>query len=182
MRSHRTINSKAIPLALALVCVFPAAARASSLLSGYGGPGQGNQAILGSAVVNGPTGGSGGGSGSTSAEATGSGSAPGGQGGTSAAGKHSSSGSAKRGGGSAGRSSAGAARTYPSYPSSQAQAASRSSSTGGTLGLSGADVLYILLALAALVLTGVLTMRLARRPQPAGAAAKGISRRTRLTE
>jgi hypothetical protein len=53
---------------LALAAAMPAAAVASSLLSGYGGPGQGNQAILGAALVNGPRGG--GGSGSSSGSTT----------------------------------------------------------------------------------------------------------------
>ena len=58
MRSHRTtifIGAFCATLAVAA----PAPALASSLLSGYGGPGQGNQAILGSALVNGPRGGAG---------------------------------------------------------------------------------------------------------------------------
>jgi hypothetical protein len=54
-------------LLAAVMVAAPALASASSLLSGYGGPGQGNQAILGSALLNGPSGGggSGGGSGSS---------------------------------------------------------------------------------------------------------------------
>ena len=40
----------------------PGTALASSLLSGYGGPGEGSEAILGSTLVNGPPGGAGGGS------------------------------------------------------------------------------------------------------------------------
>lgn len=52
---------------------------ASTLLSGYGGPGQGNQATLGSALLNGPTGGGRGRGGSGSASSTGTASsAPGG--------------------------------------------------------------------------------------------------------
>jgi hypothetical protein len=46
---------------LAVVSIAaPGVARAGSLLSGYGGPGQGNQEILGSALLNGPSGGGGG--------------------------------------------------------------------------------------------------------------------------
>ena len=47
-----TIGIALAALALAAVARRPPA-RAGSLLSGYGGPGQGNQAILGSALVNG---------------------------------------------------------------------------------------------------------------------------------
>jgi hypothetical protein len=51
-------------------------------------------------------------------------------------------------------------------PPGLAPAAARSAATGGggALGLSGADVLYILLALGALVVTGALTRVLARQP------------------
>ena len=55
MRSRRIIT----PIIACLVAVsaaLPAAASAGSLLSGYGGPGQGSQAILGSALLNGPAG------------------------------------------------------------------------------------------------------------------------------
>lgn len=45
---------------LVLLVALPAVAQASPLLSGYGGPGQGSQAILGAALVNGPSGGGGG--------------------------------------------------------------------------------------------------------------------------
>jgi len=182
MRSHRTITSKTIFLALALVCALPATAGASSLLSGYGGPGQGNQAILGSGVVNGPTGGGGGTGGSTSLEATSGATASGGGRGSSQGGRASAN-ATKRVTRSAARSSAGGTQASPSYTSPHVQTASRSSATGAnTLGLSGADLAYILVALAVLALTGVLTMRLARRPRQAGTSAKGIPRRTRLTE
>ncbi len=54
-------------LAVAVSAALPAGAQAGSLLSGYGGPGQGSQAVLGSTLINGPGGGSGGGAGSGSA-------------------------------------------------------------------------------------------------------------------
>ena len=62
MKSHRKISLTTALLA-ALVAVVPATASANSLLSGYGGPGAGNQAILGSALIGG--GGSAGGGGSS---------------------------------------------------------------------------------------------------------------------
>jgi hypothetical protein len=61
-RKRRTITALAL-LTLAFATLSIATAGANSLLSGYGGPGEGNQAILGSALINGPSGkgGSGGG-------------------------------------------------------------------------------------------------------------------------
>ena len=54
----------------------------------------------------------------------------------------------------------------------------------GALGLSGEDLGYVLLALGALALTGVLTRRLARTPVRAGrpVVAKAIGRRTRVSD
>ena len=59
MTSHRSISI--VALTAAMVAASPAVASASSLLSGYGGPGQGSQAILGSALLGGGSGGGGGG-------------------------------------------------------------------------------------------------------------------------
>jgi hypothetical protein len=53
MRSHSKIGAMIALLAL-LLGVLPESAQAGSLLSGYGGSGEGSQAILGSALVNGP--------------------------------------------------------------------------------------------------------------------------------
>ena len=64
MTRHRTIILIVGSLA-AFAGASSDAALASSLLSGYGGPGQGNQALLGSAMLNG-----GGGGGSTGAAAS----------------------------------------------------------------------------------------------------------------
>src|SRR5438876_10100556 len=61
MTTHRTpdqIAIRGLAAALALLALAPAAANAGPLLSGYGGPGQGNQAILGSTLLGGPGGGS----------------------------------------------------------------------------------------------------------------------------
>jgi hypothetical protein len=52
MRTYRTITPAAIALAVSLAA-WPAGAQAGSLLSGYGGPGQGNQALIGSGLVGG---------------------------------------------------------------------------------------------------------------------------------
>ncbi|HEX8715292.1 MAG TPA: hypothetical protein VF706_06950 [Solirubrobacteraceae bacterium] len=187
MRSHRTtifIGAFCATLAVAA----PVPAQASSLLSGYGGPGQGNQAILGSALVNGPRGG-GGGSGSSSSgssgEAGSSQAAPSGEGATSggatggggagsgkgSSGKDKSGGaSAPRAGGQArtggGATAEGKSKTIGAasfYPASERIPAGASN---GTLGLSGGDLALIVLGFAALAFIGVLTGRIAR----AGAA------------
>lgn len=181
-------------LVLALSVSLPVPALASSLLSGYGGPGQGNQAILGSALVNGPRGGGGGGSGGAKGSSSSGGSegSATGEGGSSSSSGTSAqetasgttptssgtSGAATGAGGSHGSSGIGSGRTRHGettraagatasfYPASERIAASEDS---GTLGLSGTDLLYILLAVGALVFMGVLTMRLARS-SPTGSA------------
>ncbi len=64
------------------------------------------------------------------------------------------------------KTSGGALITYPSIPRDDA---SQTASGGSqTLGLSGEDLLYVLLALGALALSGVLTRRLARATRPEG--------------
>jgi hypothetical protein len=193
MTSHRTILMTLISLT-AMSFATPSSVLAGPLLGGYGGPGAGNQAILGSALLGGG-GSSGGSSGSTgsspgaAAETAGgqsgrsqsNGSVTGSSGLSSTTASRRSRGSA-RGGAASSRdntaeSSGGAARAYP---------VSLSRSTPGasdTLGLSGADLAYIFLTLCALILTGVLTRRFA---QAAGTArdvmTQGTARRTRVTE
>ena len=62
MRRNRIIlGTLALPVLLAVPA--PAALAGGPLLSGYGGPGAGAQAIIGGTLLNGPKGGSGGGSG-----------------------------------------------------------------------------------------------------------------------
>lgn len=167
MKSHRTITY--IGALLALAAVLPASAPASPLLSGYGGPGQGNQALLGSTLINGPKGGGGsGGSTTSSAGGVAEPAESSSEGQTSAAG----AGSGK--GGGSGSSSArhtgahhGAARTAQGKASTPAAAPSfypaaerlPADSQGGSLGLSGTDVLLIVLAAALLVSLGLLTRR-----------------------
>jgi hypothetical protein len=166
MTPHRTI----IPIAALLVALSaaaPSAATANPLLSGYGGPGQGNQAILGATLLNGPSSG-GGSTGSPPAVQAGAGSATpsGGLGSTARVpGKRATGGT--RGGdrGVAGQTSAGAAFVYP--VSSEGGASAGDSET---LGLSGEDLLFILLVVGALAFTGVLTRRLA--PTPPGRKAR----------
>jgi len=137
-------------LMAALSAAAPDAAPAGSLLSGYGGPGQGNQAILGSALLNGPGGGGGGGSAGTS--------------GLSSTGVSNAGAQAPQGGATSPRSAAGARATTSGRASSAYPASERGGSAlpSETLGLSGEDLLYILFALGALAFTGVLTRGLTR--------------------
>jgi hypothetical protein len=197
-RPRLTIALVAV-LALCAAGLFSGAADAGSLLSGYGGPGEGNQAVLGSALINGPSGkGGAGGAGGAGA------------GGYPVAGSLAlaSQSTSATGHGGAGRSRPGAAATDAKRgsgvrangkhaPTTAAQSSNRGSQAyigaygqtasrrahGGsqTLGLSGADLLYILLALGLLVLTGVLTRRLARANRGDGEAAQAMRRRTRLS-
>jgi hypothetical protein len=169
MTSHRRIILTAFIVA-ALPAATPAFAAASSLLSGYGGPGQGSQAILGSTLLGGGSdGGEGGPPGSTGAR-TGS---PAEQFRYSKRSDYtkSSTSSAAGGGGSArggasgsrvgvGGASGGGASTYPSSAAERADEAGAVASE--PLGLSGDDLLFVLLSLVALVLTGLLTRQLAR--------------------
>jgi hypothetical protein len=184
MRRHRQIITAGL-LMLAIASVTPTVASAGPLLSGYGGPGQGNQAILGSALLGGPSagGGSGGHNGSSGRGSGASGSLGGAAGGQSGAGAGAASaGSAASAGGvgaaggahaasanrgkhgtGAVRGASGAGRVSSAHPSSLT-ASSGSVSGSQTLGLSGADLLYILLAFGVLVFAGLLTKRLAREP------------------
>jgi len=186
MTSHCKISLTTALLA-ALVAVMPSCASANSLLSGYGGPGAGNQAILGSTLIGG--GGSAGGGGSSgSSESTGSTGASSGSAAVAGAARTGGAGSAgasergveagARGKGAGGQSasgttgsrrghgkaSGGAAHAYPVTPLDDV---SKPASIGsGALGFSAADLGYLLVALAVLGVTGVVTRRLARSPTP----------------
>jgi len=189
MKSQRTIIFIS-GLMLALAVAWPAPTLASSLLSGYGGPGQGNQAILGSALVNGSRGGGGaggggaGGSGGSSAASSGSEGSAASEDGSSSSGSSTqgtgsgttstSSGASASGSGASGSHSGSGSRSAGAGRSGAGTAAAATASfypaseriaagqDAGTLGLSGADLLYILLAIGTLLFTGVLTTRLGR--------------------
>jgi hypothetical protein len=161
MTGHRTILSILTLLAI-LAAVIPSPASANPLLSGYGGSGEGSQELLGSALLGGGAGGGGGTgggpSGPTESSLTG---APVSQGSTTSTGSHGrerGAGGASRPRGKAVKASGAAAGAYPSEISQQATVSSE------TLGLSGVDLLYILLALAALACMGLCTRRLAQTP------------------
>jgi hypothetical protein len=188
MRSRRTITlTSACLMTLSLLAALPVAASAGSLLSGYGGPGQGSQAIIGASLVNGgggtggPRGGdSGGGSGagagpaSSATSSVPTGTSPGGTVAVrSRPGKHvGGAGSGKRRNSPVGSVSAGGSEGSPAPSSSAAArlAAARLAPEGAsTLGLSRENLLFVLLALGALILTGFFTRRMAGPARRVGA-------------
>jgi hypothetical protein len=192
MTTHRNILLTLISLTAITVAV-PSAAHAGPLLGGYGGPGEGNQAILGSALVGGAGGGGGGSSsgssgpggssgsiGSLSSPATGAGTSAGhGEAQSTSSGQRgSAAGAGARGSGGPaegrisgsrhrGGKASGAPRADLVLPRDDA---SQTASGGAqALGLSAADLGYVLLALGVLAATGLITRRLARTPTaPAG--------------
>ena len=159
-----------IALLVAVPCVLaPATSLANPLLSGYGGPGQGDQAILGATLLNGPS--SGGGGSSSSEVAAGTASAL-------TATEDSTAGSGSGRSRETAHARSGARRSHSAKPSKRAGGTAKSDAVLGTitlrsedrisndrLGLSGVDILYILLTLGGLALTGGLTRQLARRTQ-----------------
>jgi hypothetical protein len=151
MKNHRTVAPIFVLLA-ALAAAAPAVAQANPLLSGYGGPGVGNQAILGSALLNGG-GGAGGGSGPTG-QGSGPANPP-----TIAANETAGPVARRtpRGAAAPGRDANVSGVASSTYSASERGAPAPAS---GTLGLSGQDILFILLALLGLAFTGVLTRRL----------------------
>jgi hypothetical protein len=170
MSGQRLALAAIASVTLALATLLPSApAFAGSLLSGYGGPGQGSQAILGSTLSKGPNSGSGSGGGprvsatsgvgvgASAAADAGSGTPRGVHGGGRAS-KPAAAGERRGGAGVQGAGGARRADT-PTFtgPATSASVGSQ------PLGLSGVDILWILLALAALGLTGALTNRLARQ-------------------
>jgi hypothetical protein len=163
MNRHRKIIFSA-GLLVAIVVATPVTAHASPLLSGYGGPGQGSQMILGSSLLNGPGGGgrqaAAGGEAATAATNGGPVSAPAGSASSSSASSssalvaHAAHGRVFRQRSSTSGASAGAPAGAPTYPTLARQTASPA------LGVSENDLLYILLALGMLAFAGVLTRRL----------------------
>ena len=176
MSSRRTITQAILCIA-AVAAAMPAAAHGGSLLSGYGGPGQGSQVILGSALVNGPPnggGGSGGGGSGSEGSSTGTGesstAAKAASGVATGAVTRSGGGGNTPTGGASHRHAAGAGRRVSGSSSAGArpysvvarEAALRQAAEGSEpLGVTGSDLMYILLALGALILTGFITLRMA---------------------
>jgi hypothetical protein len=158
MRTHRKITP-IIVLAAGLSAGAPISAPASTLLSGYGGPGQGTQAILGGTLLNGPSGG-GGSSGSPPTATAPLGTV--GTGGSGAGTSRSAGGAHRHAGARAGTQAAVPGPSGGSYRSYPRLGASRTSAGPGVLGLSDSAFLFALLALAALLFTGLLTRGLAK--------------------
>jgi hypothetical protein len=158
MREHRKIPCFLAALA-GLATVSPAAASANSILSGYGGPGQGNQVILGAALLNGGGSAKGGGSPPPGPPSLNLGAPPPRAGASRPAGRHLAG---RTRGSSAGRevinAPTGAVSTY--------SVSLRGGAGHQWMGLSGEDILFVILGLGVLALAGVLTGRLART-QPA---------------
>jgi hypothetical protein len=182
-RQLTTIAAAVATLSLALV----ASADANPLLSGYGGPGEGSQAILGSALIGGPpsSGGpsEGPGGGTPSSAATtlaGSGAA-----GTTAGSPRSSG--VRHGSRSSdtvrGRSShATAPGGTIGAPNASGYAADAYGSAVGrpAFGFSDRDLLIMLLAILGIAITALVTRRFARlRAVSGGVVAKGVPGTTR---
>jgi hypothetical protein len=169
MTRHRMIVSILV-LVPVLLTATRSSALASPLLSGYGGPGQGSQAILGSALLNGPRGGGGSGAGpeGASGSSTSSSSAATNIGAPAGGARVASPGSParvypghhKQAAGAAGQASGGPSSPY--LVAERSGTGQRADAASETLGLSGADLLYVLLVLCVLALTAVLTRRLTR--------------------
>jgi hypothetical protein len=182
MNSHRKITPIIAGFAILLLGAAPAA-WGGSLLSGYGGPGQGNQAILGSTLLNGRGGGGGGNSGSggpqaaetsseasqapalsapaTSASSDGGGVASTGAGSVRTSSARHGANEVRRHGAAASPASNGA---FSGYTVSE-----RAAGAHPWLGISGEDLLYVVLVLGVLAFTGVLTGRFAGGTRQAGA-------------
>ncbi len=170
MKRHRTIlRTLALPM-VASVLVPAAAAAGGPLLSGYGAPGAGAQAIIGATLLNGPGGGSGG---NSSGGESGGNSAVGSPGVGSASGSQNGAGTTSSGAGSAreakpgsrsgrARGSSRAGSSGASPISSRAGAPAGASTGAGTSWFSGADLLAIVLAAGVLALMALATVRLGR--------------------
>jgi hypothetical protein len=188
--NRKTWIALALVLAGALSASLPAVAFAGSpVLSGYGGPGAGEQTILGSTLIGGSGGGSGsggssrpggssgsvqegssrsvtGGSGSASANDS-PGTAPGG---SSGAGAGSSGGLGPHGGASAHRRGAPQANDKANSPTHAAvsgvyvypSSLRLASADSSVLAISGGDLLLLIATIAVLAVLGVITTRLSR--------------------
>jgi hypothetical protein len=153
MKTHR-ISIRATLVALGIAALAPAAAGANPLLTGYGGPGQGNQAILGSALLNGSAGGSGGGSSIAAEPAAGAS--------QSAAAPVAGAPTRKRRDASSKPGNASKSSSHAYRPSARASTLAVQEASQ-PLGLSGTDLLDLFLVSGGLVLTGAITRRMARR-------------------
>ena len=168
MKLARNID-RGLLVAAAFALALPALAHANPLLSGYGGPGQGSQALLG-ATLTGPRGGGGGDTGGGSAYYEGTpardleahaatATAPVAQSGHSS--KKAPS-TRSRGSHSSGSASAGAGSGPGGSGPTQTDIAPARSVQTDTAGISGGDLALILLGIGVVAATGFLMARLAR--------------------
>jgi hypothetical protein len=162
MKIERTAACLAAALVVAgLAC---AQATANPLLSGYGGPGQGSQAVLGAALLNVPAGATSQSGGSTSGDQASSGSA--GEGVPAHSGARHGSAVEGSGGSRANRRTQrpSASRRTPSESGQSIAIAADAASAGApTLGVTGPDLLLTVGVLAALAIIWGGTRRTARR-------------------
>lgn len=165
------IASLLLASGLLFLCAWPATGRASTLLSGYGGPGAGEQAVVGAQLLNGASGGSAGGgrpSGGAGQErpATVATQAPGAGGESLAAGGSRNSSRAGGASGAKGQGSSSSAEGGGAsghgfvYPS-----ALRSRASSPALGLSTGDWMALAAGVVLLVALGAITVRIARFEQ-----------------
>jgi hypothetical protein len=161
MKSHGQITTAALAALALLLCVPATAGATNPLLSGYGGPGEANQAILGATLSGTGSGGSGAAGGPSAASDTprtlevapagaGSGSAPRSSG-SSAHQTHRPATKARGGSDASGAASGAYAARGP--------AASDAAAATEPLGVNGTDLLYIILAFGVLLLTALVTRR-----------------------
>lgn len=153
-----------------LVLVTPASACASPLLSGYGGPGQGSQALLGSTLLGGGRGGSGSGGSSGTAGSTAQAPIAAASSGENSASLAGSSGRARaRAGADRGARSNNRAFEGPIAGRSRLLPVSLARSADiGSLGLSAMDLALVAVAIAVMAATGLLMGRMSRRAQLGG--------------
>ena len=183
MRRNRIIlGTLAMPVLLAVLA--PAALAGGPLLSGYGGPGAGAQAIIGGTLLNGPKGGSGGGAGgsagsSSSSSSSVSSSSPSSSSSATNASRVASGRGPATPGGSGGRvvepsppawwrgqsrqaagRPLGALGAYSSQSHPEASVVAASASAAGSSWFTGGDLLALVLAAGVLTLVAVATVRL----------------------
>lgn len=181
MKIHRR-GPTLITISVLVVAALPATTHANPLLSGYGGPGQGTQVILGASLVNGPGGGGGsnGGGGSKGGPSASLPANPAAERALEAAGAHgvssgpraNASGTASRGaqrGAHAGAGTGGASAGASVLPSGAYPVSERAvAQPPGGLGLSTTGLLEVLLGLCALAAILVAMRRLTRGVSGAG--------------
>jgi hypothetical protein len=172
----RMLRLSSLTLATTALLALPAASRASDpLLSGYGGPGGGQQVLLGSHLLGGAGGSGGGASGSLRAPASlrASGSAPGGgsSSGSTASGRPARSGTGARTGARTGAAHGAHGGTAAAAGAPRALAYPRRADDAGGFPLSAGEVLAGLLALVAAGGMGAWLRRTATRVGGGGAQA-----------